>query len=244
MQSTLQETLYRSQVTRCGTLAVDFTAEGHPPQTSGPVQMLGDHESNQPGWEAAAIMVGYSPLRGLRTFLSTPLSLSDPPFPNCYPKKASLGLLLTFCERFSGLERECCCHRVWHASEDSIVLSITNSALMPRATVSLEQTRPSIISRPWVYLSISGWQPPSRGTTASRPWAEKGTPAQKTTGKPADHGISPPEPQTKPQLAEGIRDSKIPSLGSSPLPWLGEDARWGYGQEPLLNSSRHCRRCC
>ena len=32
MQSTLQETLYRSQVTRCGTSAVDFTAEGHLPR--------------------------------------------------------------------------------------------------------------------------------------------------------------------------------------------------------------------
>lgn len=38
---------------------------------------VGDHESNQPGREAAAIMVGYSLLRGLRTFLSTP-SLSGP----------------------------------------------------------------------------------------------------------------------------------------------------------------------
>lgn len=74
---------------------------------------VGDHESNQPGREAAAIMVGYSLLRRLRTFLSTPPSLSDPPFPNCYSKKASLGLLLTFCEHFSSLERECCCHRVF-----------------------------------------------------------------------------------------------------------------------------------
>ena len=45
----------------------------------------GDHESNQPGREVADIMVGHSLPRGLRTFLSTP-------FPNCYPRKASLGL--------------------------------------------------------------------------------------------------------------------------------------------------------
>lgn len=47
----------------------------------------GDHKSNQPGREVADIMVRCPLPRGLRTFLSTPPSLSDAPFPNCYPRR-------------------------------------------------------------------------------------------------------------------------------------------------------------
>lgn len=122
----------------------------------------GDHKSNQPGREAADIMVRCPLPRGLRTFLSTPPSLSDAPFPNCYPRKASLGLLLTFCEPSSSLERECYClrlshNRVWHASEDPVVLSITNSALMPRATVAPEQTQPSLYHIKTLGLFLHLW---------------------------------------------------------------------------------------
>lgn len=113
---------------------------------------------------------------------------------------------------------------------------------MPRATVALEQTQPSLDHIKTLGLFLHLWlaTPKLREYCIYVLGGERGT-STKPPMQPADPGISPPEPQTKPQLAEGIRDSKIPSLGSSPLPWL-EGAR-GCGQGPLLNSSRHCR-CC
>ena len=135
----------------------------------------GDHESNQPGREVADIMVGHSLPRGLRTFLSTP-------FPNCYPRKASLGLpthvLWIFLQ--PGKRMLLLSHnRVWHTSEDPVVCPSQTPPWCPeRQFLWSKLNLLSIISRPWVYFSTSGWQPPSRGNTASRCWVEKGTPAQ------------------------------------------------------------------
>ena len=70
-------------------------------------------------------------------------------------------------------------NRVWHASEDPVVCPSQTLPWCPeRQFLWSKLNLLSIISRPWVYFSTSGWQPPSRGNTASRCWVEKGTPAQ------------------------------------------------------------------
>ena len=120
----------------------------------------GDHESNQPGREVADIMVGCSLPRGLRTFLSTPPSLSDTPFPNCYPRKASLGLPTHIPWTFLQPEKRMLLlshNRVWHASEDPVVPSVINSALMPRVTVSLDQTQPCLYHIKTLGLFLHLW---------------------------------------------------------------------------------------
>lgn len=112
----------------------------------------GDHESNQPGREVADIMVGHSLPRGLRTFLSTP-------FPNCYPRKASgssysrsVNLPPAWKENAIVITQQGLTH-IWRSRS----LSITNSALMPRATVSLEQTQPSLYHIKTLGLFLHLW---------------------------------------------------------------------------------------
>ena len=117
----------------------------------------GDHESNQPGREVVDIMVGCSLPRGLKTFLSTPPSLSDTPFPNCYPRKASLGLpsmnlppswkenaIVTTQQGLTHICRSC---------------SSLNHKLCPnaRATVSLGQTQPSLYHIKTLGLFLHLW---------------------------------------------------------------------------------------
>ena len=117
----------------------------------------GDHESNQPGREVADIMVGCSLPRGLKTFLSTPPSLSDTPFPNCYPRKASLGLPSmnlppSWKENAIVITQQGLTH-IWRSC------SSLNHKLCPnaRATVSLGQTQPSLYHIKTLGLFLHLW---------------------------------------------------------------------------------------